>query len=140
MADTSLSHGGSVVGVIPRKLKDVEIAHEQLTELHVVETMHERKAKMADLADGFVALPGGAGTLEEWFEVFTWSQLGYHTKPCGLLNVNGFFDPLITMLDHTIEQGFMNKDYREMIIVASNPNELLDKMEAYRPSYISKWD
>lgn len=140
LADTSLSHGGSVVGVIPRKLKDVEIAHEQLTELHVVETMHERKAKMADLADGFVALPGGAGTLEEWFEVFTWSQLGYHTKPCGLLNVNGFFDPLITMLDHTIEQGFMNKDYREMIIVASNPNELLDKMEAYRPSYISKWD
>src|SRR5690625_3708484 len=93
LADASLQNGGAVVGVIPQKLKDVEIAHEHLTELHVVETMHERKAKMAELANGFLALPGGAGTLEEWFEVFTWAQLGYHQKPCGLLNVNGFFDP-----------------------------------------------
>lgn len=139
LADTSLRHGGSVVGVIPKKLKDVEIAHKQLTELHVVETMHERKSKMADLADGFVALPGGAGTLEEWFEVFTWSQLGYHTKPCGLLNVNGFFNPLIAMLDHTIEQGFMNKDYREMILIASDPKELLMKMDSYSPSFTTKW-
>ncbi|ASN05341.1 LOG family protein [Virgibacillus necropolis] len=139
LADTSLRNGGSVVGVIPKKLKDVEIAHEQLTELHVVETMHERKSKMAELADGFVALPGGAGTLEEWFEVFTWSQLGYHAKPCGLLNVNGFFNPLIAMLDHTIEQGFMNKNYREMILVASDPKELLEKMDSYSPSYTAKW-
>lgn len=135
LADASLHNGGRVVGVIPKKLKDVEIAHEQLTELHVVDTMHERKSKMADLADGFVALPGGFGTLEEWFEMFTWSNLGYHVKPCGLLNVNGFFNPLIAMLDHTIEQGFMNKNHREMILVASDPKELLQKMNAYSPSY-----
>lgn len=139
LADTSLTHGGRVVGVIPKKLKNVEIAHDQLTELHIVETMHERKSKMADLADGFVALPGGAGTLEEWFEVFTWAQLGYHAKPCGLLNVNGFFDPLIAMLDHTITQGFMNKIYRDMIIIASDPKTLLEKMDAYHPNYATKW-
>ncbi|MBY7142439.1 TIGR00730 family Rossman fold protein [Virgibacillus sp. NKC19-3] len=139
LANTSLHHGGSVVGVIPQKLKNVEIAHEQLTQLHVVETMHERKSKMADLADGFVALPGGAGTLEEWFEVFTWAQLGYHAKPCGLLNVNHFFDPLIAMLDHTIEQGFMNEDYRQMLLIDSDPNALLEKMDAYTPNYAVKW-
>ena len=97
LADASLHHGGKVIGVIPQKLKDVEIAHEQLTALHIDDTMHERKSKMAELAEGFVALPGGAGTLEEWFEVFTWAQLGYHDKPCGLLNVNHFFDPLLKM-------------------------------------------
>ena len=139
LADASLHGGGNVIGVIPQKLRDVEIAHDRLTELHVVNTMHERKSKMAELADGFVALPGGAGTLEEWFEVFTWSQLGYHEKPCGLLNVNNFFDPLINMLDHTIEQGFMNKNYREMIIVSSNPKELLEKMDSYTSNHAVKW-
>jgi len=139
LADASLDNGGNVIGVIPQKLKAVEIAHDQLTDLHVVSTMHERKSKMAELADGFVALPGGSGTLEEWFEVFTWSQLGYHAKPCGLLNVNHFFDPLINMLDHTIEQGFMNKSYREMIIVSSDPKELLEKMDCYTPNYAVKW-
>ncbi len=139
LANTTLDNGGKVVGVIPQKLKDVEIAHEQLTELHVVQTMHERKSKMADLADGFVALPGGAGTLEEWFEVFTWSQLGYHAKPCGLLNVNNFYDPLISMLEHTIKEGFMNEKYREMILISSDPKELLEKMETYRPSHAVKW-
>lgn len=139
IADSSLCHNGDVIGVIPQKLKAVEIAHNQLTELYVVDTMHERKAKMAELADGFVALPGGAGTLEEWFEVFTWSQLGYHEKPCGLLNVNHFFDPLIAMLDHTIEQGFMNKNYREMIIISQDPEELIEKMDAYRPVHAIKW-
>ncbi|MGN7408661.1 TIGR00730 family Rossman fold protein [Sporosarcina sp. SAFN-010] len=139
LADATLHSRGKVIGVIPRKLKAVEIAHDQLTELHVVNTMHERKSKMAELADGFVALPGGAGTLEEWFEVFTWSQLGYHAKPCGLLNVNNFFDPLISMIDHTIEQGFMNKNYREMIIISSDPKELLEKMDSYSPSYAVKW-
>ena len=139
LADASLHHGGSVVGVIPQKLKDVEIAHEHLTELHIVESMHERKAKMEELADGFIALPGGSGTLEEWFEVFTWAQLGYHEKPCGLLNVNGFFNPLISMLDHTIEQGFMNESYRQMIVVDSDPKELLKKMDAYSPSFAVKW-
>ncbi len=139
LADASLHSGGKVIGVIPEKLKAVEIAHEQLTDLHVVQTMHERKSKMAELADGFVALPGGSGTLEEWFEAFTWSQLGYHTKPCGLLNVHNFFDPLINMLDHTIEQGFMNKSYREMIIVSSDPKELLEKMDDYTPNHAVKW-
>jgi uncharacterized protein (TIGR00730 family) len=139
LADASLQNNGRVIGVIPKKLKDVEIAHEQLTDLHIVHTMHERKAKMAELADGFVALPGGSGTLEEWFEVFTWSQLGYHEKPCGLLNVNNFFNPLITMLDHTIEQGFMNKSYRDMILISSDPKELLEKMDAYHPSHKVKW-
>lgn len=139
LANASLHNGGQVVGVIPQKLKDVEIAHEQLTELHVVHTMHDRKSKMADLADGFIALPGGAGTLEEWFEVFTWAQLGYHAKPCGLLNVNNFFDPLIAMIDHTIKEGFMNENYREMILISSDPNELLEKMDSYRPSHAVKW-
>jgi len=139
LANESLRNGGKVVGVIPKKLRDVEIAHEQLTELHVVDTMHERKSKMADLADGFIALPGGAGTLEEWFEVFTWSQLGYHAKPCGLLNVNNFFDPLIAMLDHTIIEGFMNEKYREMILISSDPKGLLGEMDSYSPTYPVKW-
>ena len=139
IADASLHNNGDIIGVIPQILKAVEIARNQLTELYVVDTMHERKAKMAELADGFVALPGGAGTLEEWFEVFTWSQLGYHEKPCGLLNVNHFFDPLIAMLDHTIEQGFMNKNYREMIIISQDPEELIEKMDAYRPVHAIKW-
>lgn len=139
LADAALHNGGLVIGVIPEKLKAVEIAHDQLSELHVVSTMHERKSKMAELADGFIALPGGAGTLEEWFEVFTWAQLGYHEKPCGLLNVNHFFDPLIMMLDHTIEQGFMNKNYRDMIMISSDPKELLEKMSAYRPNHVVKW-
>ncbi len=139
LADGSLNNGGNVIGVIPQKLKDVEIAHDKLTKLHVVKTMHERKSKMEELADGFVALPGGAGTLEEWFEIFTWAQLGYHAKPCGLLNVDNYFDPLIKMLDHTIEQGFMDKSYREMIIVSSNPEELLEKMGNYTPNNEVKW-
>lgn len=100
--------------------------------------MHERKSKIAALADGFVALSGGSGTLEEGVEVFTWSQLGYHTKPCGLLNVNHFFDPLIKLLKHTIEQGFMNENYRNMIIVSSDPKELLEKMADYTTGYTSK--
>src|SRR5699024_1489298 len=139
LADATLQNGGKVTGVSQQKLKEVEIAHDQLTDLYVVETMHERKSKMADLADGFVALPGGSGTLEEWFEVFTWSQLGYHGKPCGLLNVNHFFDPLIDLLNHTIEQGFMNESYREMIIVSADPKELLEKMADYTPTYVAKW-
>src|SRR5699024_7361180 len=120
-------------------LKDVEIAHDHLTELHVVHTMHERKAKMAEMVEGFIALPGGAGTLAEWFEVFTWSHLGYPAKPCGILNVSNFFIPLIAMFDHTIKEGFMNEDYREMIIISSDPKELLEKMDSYTPSYAVKW-
>src|SRR5699024_4895040 len=139
LADASLHSGGSVIGVIPPKLKAVEIAHDQSTDLHVVNTMHERKSKMSESAHGYVALAEGAGTLEEWFELFIWSRLGYHAISCGFLNVNNFFDPLINMLDHTIEQGFMNKSYREMIIVSSDPKELLEKMDRYTPSYAVKW-
>lgn len=139
IADQVLEKGGHVLGVIPKKLKRVEVAHTHLDELYVVDTMHERKAKMAELADAFVALPGGAGTLEEWFEVFTWAQLGYHQKPCAILNVNGFYDPLISMIDHTIEQGFMNSAYKAMILVASSPEDLLQQLDNYQPTYLSKW-
>ncbi|WP_416147436.1 TIGR00730 family Rossman fold protein [Salipaludibacillus sp. HK11] len=129
MSDACLEAGGQVIGVIPEKLKNVEVAHQQLTELHVVKTMHERKAKMADLADVFVALPGGAGTLEEWFEVFTWSQIGYHQKPCCLLNINGFFDPLIAMLDHTIDKGFMDPSQRDFIMIETSVEGLLEALQ-----------
>lgn len=139
IADACLAANGNVIGVIPEKLKNVEIAHASLTQLHVVKTMHERKALMADLADGFVALPGGAGTLEEWFEVFTWAQLGYHQKPCCLLNVNQYYDPLIAMLDHIIEQGFMKPAYRDMIIVASTVDQLMAALKSYTPRHKAKW-
>lgn len=140
LADSALHHGGEVIGVIPKKLIDVEIAHNHLTQLYVVETMHERKAKMAELANGFIALPGGAGTLEEWFEVFTWAQLGYHQKPCGLLNINGFFDPLISMLNYIIDEGFMNPKYNDLIIIDSDINNLLEKMDRYSPTITTKWE
>lgn len=139
VANACLSAGGRVIGVIPEKLKRVEIAHQNLSELHVVKTMHERKALMAELADGFVALPGGAGTLEEWFEVFTWSQLDYHSKPCSFLNVDNFFDPLLRMLDHTIEQGFMNEAYKELYLVEQEVDVLIDKLLNYEHKTISKW-
>ncbi|MFB4159190.1 TIGR00730 family Rossman fold protein [Geomicrobium sp. JSM 1781026] len=140
VADGCLSKGGKVYGVIPERLTNVEIAHAGLTELHTVETMHERKAKMAELADAFVALPGGAGTLEEWFEVFTWAQLGYHEKPACILNVNGFFDPLLEMLQHTIEQGFMKPEYRDTILVAESPEELIQIVEDHHVKPVSKWE
>src|SRR5699024_5625442 len=128
-----------ILNKINKKKKNNKINNKKLTEHQVVNTMHERKAKMAEMAEGFIALPGGAGTLEEWSEVFTWSQLGYHAKPCRLLNVNNFFDPLIAMLDHTIKQGFTNDDYREMIMISSDPKALLEKMDSYTPSYAVKW-
>ena len=139
VADACLQANGRVIGVIPEKLRDVEIAHSHLTELRVVKTMHERKALMSELADAFVALPGGPGTLEEWFEVFTWSQLGYHAKPCCLLNVNHYYDPLIAMLDHIIQQGFMKSSYRDMIIVESNVDDLMQSLYRYQPMHEVKW-
>lgn len=139
LADACLDAGGNVIGVIPEKLTRVEIAHERLTDLHVVQTMHERKAKMSELVDAFVALPGGAGTLEEWFEVFTWSQIGYHEKPCCLLNTNGFFDPLLVMLDHTIEEGFMNPVYRTTIIVEDEVDPLIGALKTYVHTPVVKW-
>jgi uncharacterized protein (TIGR00730 family) len=128
LADAALTSGGEVVGVIPRALVDREIAHTGLTRLHVVETMHERKATMAELADAFIALPGGLGTLEELFEVWTWGYLGLHAKPYGLLNVDGYYEPLIQFLDHARDQGFIRAAQREMLAVDPDPITLLDKV------------
>lgn len=130
IADSMLELGGEVIGVIPRRLKEREVAHEGLTELFVVETMHERKAKMAEHADAFVAMPGGIGTLEELFEMLTWSQLGFHDKPCALFDVGGFYQPLCAMLDHLVDQGFLKPPHRSLLIVEPDPAGVLDALEA----------
>jgi uncharacterized protein (TIGR00730 family) len=126
LADAVLQAGGQTWGVIPQALVDKELAHTGLTELHVVKTMHERKALMADLADAFIALPGGVGTADEFFEILTWRQLGIHSKPIGILNVNGFFDHLLAWLDHASSEGFLLKDHRRLIEEADEPETLLD--------------
>lgn len=128
LADSALAAGGKVVGVTVQALKDREEFHQGLTELHVLPTMHERKNLMVQLADGFVALPGGIGTFEEFFEVYTLQQMGFHSKPCGLLNVNGFFRPLELMLETAEKEGFLKNPYQEGIIRAGNPGELLDRL------------
>ena len=133
VADAALAAGGEVVGVIPQHLVDREVAHDGLTELHVTGSMHERKALMADLADGFVALPGGLGTLEELAEVLTWSQLGLQSKPCGLLDVEGFFDPLLAFLDHTVAERFVSTEHRALVLAADRPDALLDLLSAWQP-------
>lgn len=139
VADQALAQEGEVIGVIPESLKTVEIAHNGLSQLHVVKTMHERKAKMAELADAFIALPGGAGTLEEFFEIFTWSQIDLHDKPYALLNVNGFYDPLIEMLDHTIEQGFMSEKYKQQLIISDSIEDVLTQLDQYEKVTVNKW-
>ena len=139
VADAVLDRGGSVVGVMPRALVEREVAHAGLTELGVVGSMHERKAEMADLADAFVALPGGLGTLEEMFEVLTWAQLGHHVKPCGLLNVAGYYDPMLSMMDHAVEERFVAPEHRAMILVDVEPGPLIERFRAYRPPQVSKW-
>ena len=128
LADTALLHRGHVVGVIPRALVDRELAHRGLTELLVVDTMHERKARMAELADAFVALPGGLGTLEELFEVWTWGMLGLHTKPYGVLDADGYYQPLIRFLDHARDAGFIRPSQRDRLIVDTDPARLLDAL------------
>jgi len=138
IADAALSHGGKVIGVIPEYLKEKEIAHEGLTELIVVRDMHERKACMASMADAFVALPGGAGTLEEIFEAWTWAQLGHHSKPCAFYNTNGFYDHLLAMITNMIDSGFLNAEYSEMLILADSPEILIQGIEKYQPP-IKKW-
>ena len=125
VADAALAAGGEVVGVIPQSLVDREIAHPGLSELHVVQSMHERKALMAELSDGFVALPGGTGTLDELFEVYTWTQLGLHAKPLGLLDVRGYYDGLTAFLDHTVAQGFLRPEVRAGLLVAADAEALL---------------
>jgi len=139
LADAALSEGGEVVGVIPRAMWEREIGHRGLTQLHVVETMHERKALMAELSDAFLALPGGLGTLEEIFEIWTWAQLGLHRKPCGFLNVNGFYTPLVGFLDSAVAAGFIRPQHRAIAIVDSDANVLLDRFAAYEPPAVHKW-
>lgn len=139
VADTVLAAGGEVVGVIPQMLVDKEIAHAGLSELHVVASMHARKAEMAALSDGFVALPGGVGTLEELFEIWTWAQLGAHSKPVGLLDVNGFYAKLEAFLDHVVAEGFLREGHRGMLISATDPGDLVDRFSAYTPPVVHKW-
>ena len=133
IADTVVEGGGEAIGVIPAALEDREVAHEGLTDLQVVGSMHERKQRMVDLADGFVALPGGLGTLEELLEVLTWAQLGIHEKPCGVLNVAGFYDGLVDHLDGATEAGFVSPAHRELARVETDPGALLDAFETYEP-------
>ncbi len=138
IASTVLKGNGYVTGVIPKQLQEKEVAHTELTDLRVTGSMHERKAMMAELSDGFIAMPGGLGTIEEIFEVLTWAQLGFHHKPCGFLNVAGYYDHLIKFLDHTVQEEFIHPGYRSMILVDDNPEALLDKMESYQPPKVDK--
>lgn len=138
IADAVMAHGGRVYGVIPQHLKHREIGHEGITELKVVNTMHERKAAMADMADAFVALPGGVGTLEEIFEVWTWAQLGYHDKPCAFYNIDGFYEPLLAMVQHMCDAGFMKQPYVDMALRATEPEQLVQAIRAYQPPR-EKW-
>ncbi len=139
LADAALEAGGEVIGVIPKALQEREISHLSLTDLRVVGSMHERKALMSGLSDGFIAMPGGAGTLEEFFEVWTWAQLGEHGKPCGLLNVEGYYDPMLAFLDHMVTQGFLSKEHRSMVLVERGPGPLLERLSDYRPPNTPKW-
>jgi uncharacterized protein (TIGR00730 family) len=140
LAEAVLSAGGEVIGVIPGMLDRKEVAHTGLSRRYVVASMHERKAKMAELADAFVALPGGMGTLEELTEVLTWGQLGLHRKPCGLLDVGGYYRPLISFFDHAVAEGFLQPRHRAMIQIAEEPEALLDRLASYRPPpHVQKW-
>ena len=139
VADACLSAGGRVTGVIPQLLVDKEVAHQGLTELRVVQTMHERKAMMADLADAFLALPGGFGTWDELCEVVTWSQIGIQRKASAILNVNGYYDPLLAMADHAVSEGFLRDIHRELLLTDTEPARLLDRMEVYTVPIVDKW-
>lgn len=139
VADAAQARGGEVIGVIPQSLVDLEVAHAGLGDLRIVGSMHERKALMADLSDGFIALPGGIGTLEELFEVWTWAQLGHHGKPCGLLNVGGFYDGLSAFLDHVVAEAFLKPVHRRMLIVEHNAAAMLAAVLAYSPPAATKW-
>jgi uncharacterized protein (TIGR00730 family) len=131
-------NGGEVIGVIPQALADKEVAFTDLDDLRVVGSMHERKAAMVELSDGFIALPGGLGTIEEFFEVLTWAQLGIHRKPCGLLNVCGYYEAIIAFLDHAVDQAFIDAKYRASVLIAEQPDVLLEQFAAYRPPQADK--
>jgi len=139
IADAVLAAGGEAVGVIPEHLMSREIGHKQLTKLHIVRSMHERKEMMADLSDAFIALPGGFGTLEEFFEVLTWSQLGLHLKPCGIVNVLGYYTPLLATLDHAVSERFLKPQNRALVLARETPAALLEALEEWRPVHVEKW-
>jgi uncharacterized protein (TIGR00730 family) len=140
LADAVLTEGGEAIGVLPQALVEKEIGHKGLSDLRVVGSMHERKALMADLSDGFVALPGGLGTVEELFEVYTWSQLGLHRKPCALLDVEGYYEGIASFLSHAVEERFLREDHRAMLMVERDPRVLLDRMRRFEPAAIvPKW-
>jgi len=137
-ARSAMKNGGQVTGVITHTLYNMEVANTALSDLRVVDTMHERKAMMADLSDGFIALPGGFGTIEELFEAITWAQLGIQKKPCGILNVCGYYDKLLSFIDHMIDQGFVKSDYKKLILVDNTPAGLLDQFSQYKPLNVDK--
>ncbi len=139
LADGALGAGGRVIGVIPRHLENSEVTHRGLSELHVVGTMHERKARMLELADAVVALPGGAGTLDELFEAFTWAQLGLHRKPIGVLNPGGYYDSLLAFLDHAVSERLLRAEHRESLLVDADPSALLRRMRAFEYSFAPRW-
>lgn len=139
LADTVLSQGGEVIGVIPEPLVAKEVAHRGLTDLRIVHSMHERKAMMAELADAFIAMPGGFGTLEEFSEIVTWIQLGLHRKPCGLLNVEGYYDGLLAFLNHAVAEGFIHADYRAVVLTDAEPEALVEKILSTSAPHLRKW-
>jgi uncharacterized protein (TIGR00730 family) len=139
LADAVLHAKGRVIGVIPESLLAKEVGHRDLTELRVVQSMHERKALMSDLSDGFMAMPGGFGTFEEFCEVVTWSQLGIQSKPCGLLNVEGYYDPLLALFDHAVSEGFLREENRRLVLAHHEPRELLQAMAEFRAPSVEKW-
>ena len=139
VADAALEAGGEVVGVIPQRLIDAEVAHTGLTRLDVVDSMHERKARMAELSDAFIALPGGFGTLDELFEILTWAQLGLHGKPSGLLDAEGYFAPLVAWADAAVDAGFVRPAHRRLLMVDTDPEALLARLAAHEPVALSKW-
>jgi uncharacterized protein (TIGR00730 family) len=139
VADGACAAGGEVIGVIPEALRAREHDHQGLRQLHIVGTMHERKALMAELSDAFVALPGGIGTLEELFEAWTWAQLGYHSKPCGLLNIGGYYDRMSAFIDHVVDEGFLQQRHRDMLIVEEHPEVMLDRMAHYLAPPTRQW-
>lgn len=139
LADAVIKEGGEVIGIIPSGLLAKEVAHTGITELREVDSMHERKAMMADLSDGFIALPGGLGTIEEFFEIWTWAQLGMHRKPCGLLNAGRYFDKLIAFIDHAVSEQFIKKEYRSMVFVEREADILLQKFASYKAPEVAKW-
>lgn len=139
VADGALSEGGKVIGILPHFLKSKEIAHNQLTELILVETMHERKTRMNNLCDGVIVLPGGYGTLEEFFEMITWAQLGLHQKPIGILNIGGFYDDLIKLVQTMVDQGFLKQINRDMLLISDTIDDLLEMMSNYQAPLVGKW-